>query len=219
MQGAEAALRQEIVATCRRMTALGINHGTSGNVSARWRDGLLVTPSGLDYETMAPADIVFMKMDGSHEHALAPSSEWRFHRDILATRGDVNAVVHAPPTYCTALSMTGRDIPAVHYMIASAGGPTVRCAPYRTFGTEALSRQALEALEGRLACLLSNHGMIACGATLQKALWLAGELETLARQYAVALQLGTPLNVLPDEEIARVVEKFRSYGPHPKGGR
>src|SRR5690606_30464837 len=124
--------------------------------------------------------------------------------------------VHAHPTYCTAISMTGHGIPAVHYMIAAAGGPTVRCAPYRTFGTEGLSEQAMEALDGRLCCLLGNHGMIACGVTLRKALWLANELETMARQYTVALQLGEKLNVLPDEEIAVVVEKFKSYGPRPK---
>lgn len=218
MRDDEYRLRQEIIETCRKMNALGINQGTSGNVSARWDEGLLVTPSGIDYDALSPEDIVHLRMDGSCAHPLAPSSEWRFHRDILQSRPEIGAVVHAHPAYCTALSMTGQEIPAVHYMIAAAGGPTVRCAPYRTFGTEALSQAALEALDGRLCCLLANHGMIACGVTLAKALWLAGELETLARQYSIALQLGAPLNVLPDEEIAVVVEKFKSYGPRPKRG-
>lgn len=215
MNDAEYALRQEIIACCRRMADLGINQGTSGNISARWQKGLLLTPSGLDYDAMVPEDIVFMRMDGSHDGDLAPSSEWHFHRDILKSRDDIHAVVHAHPIYCTALAIARRDIPAVHYMIAAAGGPTVRCAPYATFGTEKLSRHAVKALEDRMACLLANHGMIACGVSLKKALWLAGELETLARQYVVSLGLGEP-RILSDDEIARVAEKFKTYGPRDK---
>jgi L-fuculose-phosphate aldolase len=215
MDEAELALREEIVGCCRRMGSLGINQGTSGNISARWKSGLLLTPSGLDYDTMAPEDIVFMHMDGTHEGALTPSSEWRFHRDILKSRGEVNAVVHAHPVYCTALSIDHMEIPAVHYMIAAAGGPTVRCAPYATYGTAKLSSNALEALEGRLCCLLANHGMIACGVDLRKALWLAAELETLARQFVISLRVGEP-QILPDDEIERVIEKFKDYGPRSK---
>lgn len=213
---AERALRGEIVRTCLAMEAKGINQGTSGNVSVRWGDGLLITPSGLAYETMAPEDIVFLRWDGTSDGTHAPSSEWRFHRDILKARSDINAVVHAHPVYSTGLSMLGKDLPGVHYMIAAAGGPSVRCAPYATFGTQALSDHALTALDDRLACLLANHGLIACGPTLPKALWLAVELEVLAHQYAVALSAGTPM-VLPEEELARVAEKFRSYGPRRKG--
>ena len=204
-------VRTAIAEAARSLTGLGLNQGTAGNISLRWEDGLLITPSGMPYETMGADDIVFMRLDGSYEHPLKPSSEWRFHRDILATRPDVNAVVHAHPIYCTAFAMCRQEIPAVHYMIAAAGGPTVRCAPYATFGTPELSAHALQALEGRTCCLLANHGMIATGPGLEKALWLAVELETLCRQYAVALQVGTPV-VLPDDEIARNVEKFRSYG-------
>lgn len=215
MNDAEYALRKEVIATSRRMNTTGINQGTSGNISARFNKGLLITPSGIDYDEMTPGDIVFMRMDGSYDGDLAPSSEWRFHRDILKSRRDMHAVVHAHPAYCTALSMLGQDIPAVHYMIAAAGGPTVRCAPYATYGTEALSKNAIKALKGRTCCLLGNHGMIACGVSLRKALWLAVELETLARQYHLALQAGTP-QVLTDDEIANVVEKFKGYGPRPK---
>ena len=204
-------VRQSIVEAARSLDALGLTQGTSGNIALRWEDGLLITPSGLPYARMSPDDIVFMRLDGSFEHPLKPSSEWRFHRDILARRPEVNAVVHAHPVYCTAFAMCRREIPAVHYLIAAAGGPTVRCAPYATFGTEELSAHALAALEDRTCCLLANHGMIATGPDLEKALWLAVELETLCRQYAVALQVGTPV-VLPDDEIARNVEKFRSYG-------
>ncbi len=215
MDDAEYALRMEIIATCRSMDRQDINQGTSGNISVRWRDGLLITPSGLVYDTMAADDIVFLAMDGTPTGPHKPSSEWRFHRDILAERQDLGAVVHAHPPYCTAIAITGEDIPAVHYMIAAAGGSTVRCAPYATFGTDELSNNALQALQGRLCCLLANHGSIACGTTLGKAFWLADELETLARQYYLSRQFGKPV-VLSDDEIERVIEKFKSYGPRLK---
>lgn len=218
---AEAALRREIVETCRAMNTAGINQGTSGNVSARCGDRLLITPSGLPYEQMTPEDIVAMPLsaDGSRtEGALAPSSEWRFHLDITRARPDVGAVVHTHSTYATVLAICGQEIPAVHYMIAAAGGPTIRVAPYATYGTAELSAHALEALEGRNACLLANHGVIATGPNLKRALWLAGEVETLAKQYYLAQALGEP-QILPDDEIARVVEMFKSYGPRAKAAR
>ena len=215
--GNEFAVRSAIVAAARSMNALGINQGTSGNVSVRWEDGLLVTPSGVPYAQMEADDIVHLYMDGGYDHDLAPSSEWRFHRDILQARPELGAVVHAHPTYCTAFAICGMEVPAIHYMIAAAGGPTVRCAGYAPYGTAELSQLALDALEGRTCCLLANHGMIAAGPNLDKALWLAVELEALCRQYAVALQVGKPM-VLPDEEIARTVERFKAYGPRPKQG-
>ncbi|GJD93529.1 class II aldolase/adducin family protein [Methylobacterium iners] len=207
--------RTAIVAAMRELISLGLSQGTSGNVSIRHGDGFLVTPSGIPADALHPQDIVPMSMDGTHDHPLAPSSEWRFHRDILARRPEIGAVVHAHPTYCTAFAICGREIPAVHYMIAMAGGPTIRCAPYAAFGTEALSRAALAALEDRTCCLLANHGMIATGPDLPKALWLALEVETLCRQYAIALQVGAPV-VLPDDEIGRMIERFKSYGPRKK---
>ena len=210
--GDEGALRQSIVDACRRMNALGINQGTSGNISVRWRDGLLITPSGLPYERMTKSDIVPMKLDGSCEHRLKPSSEWRFHCDIMNARSDVAAIVHAHPIYATAFAICRKEIPAVHYMIAAAGGPTIRCGAYASYGTDELSEIAVAALEGRNACLLANHGMIALGSDLDKAMWLAVEVETLCKQYAAALQIGKP-HVLADDEIARTVQKFRDYGP------
>lgn len=208
---AETAVRQSIIKACRDMAALGVNQGTAGNISVRWQGGLLITPSGLPYEEMAPADIVFMAIDGGYSHALAPSSEWRFHRDILAARPEVGAVVHAHPIYCTAFAMCRMEIPAAHYMIAAAGGPTIPCARYESYGTPELSAAVLEAMAGRACALMANHGIIATGPDLAKALWLAVEMETLAKQYAVALRIGTP-HILDDAEIARTVEKFRSYG-------
>ena len=207
----DRAKRQSIIDACLRMNSLGINQGTSGNISLRHDDGLLITPTGTPYETMQPEQIVFMKLDGSVETNQRPSSEWRFHRDILQARPDVNAVVHAHPPYSTILAIMGMAIPAVHYMIACAGGDTIRCAPYATFGTEELSRHAVAALEDRSACLLAHHGMIALGPSLDKAMWLAVEVETLARQYHGCLQIGTP-PLLPRAEIENVMGRMAGYG-------
>jgi L-fuculose-phosphate aldolase len=207
----ETEKRQAVIDACRRMNALGINQGTSGNISLRHRDGLLITPTSVPYDTMKPEQIVFMAMDGTFAPGQKPSSEWRFHLDILRSRSDVNAVVHAHPPYATILAIMGMEIPAVHYMIAAAGGDTIRCAPYATFGTAELSGHAVAALEGRLACLLDHHGMIACGASLEKALWLAVEVETLARQYHGCLQIGTP-PLLTGAEIERVRQRLAGYG-------
>jgi L-fuculose-phosphate aldolase len=216
MNDAEYSVRKEIIATCLAMEKKGINQGTSGNVSVRWDDGLLVTPSGLSYDMMAPEEIIYVESNGTPHGPHSPSSEWRFHLDIMLARSDIQAIVHAHPTYCTAHAILGRGIPAVHYMIAAAGGPSIRCAPYATFGTEELSRGAVEALEGRLACLLANHGLIACGPSLRKALWLANEVEVLAKQYYLSLQLGEPI-VLSDEEMTTVIQKFKTgYGPKGK---
>jgi len=210
-KSADHKLRKEIIATCRGMNASGINQGTSGNVSARWKDGLLITPSGLPYDQMEVEDIVFMHIDGTYEHELVPSSEWRFHRDIMAARPDAGAVLHAHSTFATALAVHQRGIPPFHYMVALAGGDDIRCAPYATFGSQELSDAALAALEGRDACLLGHHGMIALGADLDKALALAVEVETLARQYIHALALGEPPR-LSSEEIAAVALRMRGLG-------
>ena len=220
---AHRALRQEIIATARRMNECGINQGKSGNLCHRVPEGFLVTPTGMDYDTLQPADIVPMGFDGSHTGTRLPSSEWRFHRDILAARPEVNAVIHTHAMFATTLACLGAEIPAFHYMVAVAGGDSIRCAPYATFGTEALSARAVRALEGRKACLLANHGMIAVGDTLKSALALAVEVETLAAMYWRALQVGEP-TILDAAEMARVIEKFRTYGqqrsastadPHP----
>lgn len=210
-----ARLRRDLIETARKMNALGINQGRSGNLSARIRKGLLITPSGVAYEALQPADIVEMAGDGRWACARpgrTPSSEWRFHRDILEARPEFGAVLHCHSLNATALSCLRREIPAFHYMVAVAGGESVRCAPYATFGSEALSRYALKALEGRKACLLANHGMIAAGEDLAGALALAVEVETLAAQYCQALQVGTP-KILSKAEMRRVLAKFEvRYG-------
>jgi L-fuculose-phosphate aldolase len=208
----EREKRQSIIDACRGMNALGINQGTSGNISLRHDSGLLITPTSVPYETMQPEQIVFMDLDGSFDPAQRPSSEWRFHLDILKARPEINAVVHAHPPYSTILAIMGLEIPPIHYMIACAGGDTIRCAPYATFGTQELSEHAVRALEDRLACLLEHHGMIAVGPSLSKAMWLAVEVETLARQYHGCLQIGTP-RLLPEAEIKNVLGRIAGYGP------
>lgn len=212
----EAGLRQQIVDTTREMECLGINQGTSGNVSARWGDGLLITPSGVPCPALTCERIVWMPLDVSEDDQLfearRPSSEWRFHRDILRARPEVNAVVHTHSLAATALAIQSRGIPAHHYMVAAAGGNSIRCAPYATFGSQALSDHALDALRDRLACLLAHHGVIALGRDLARALWLANEIEVLAKQYLFACQLGEP-PLLSDAQMEEVIEKFKGYGP------
>ena len=210
----ETALRSEIVDAARSMNALGINHGTSGNISARLGGTMLITPSATPYEQMRPEDIAAMPLDGERGTwfgPLKPSTEWRFHLDILRGRPDAGAVVHTHATYCTTLAILRRPIPAVHYMIAAFGGTDVRCAPYATFGTAELAAHTLAALEGRNACLLANHGMVVVGVTLAKAMWLAVELETIARQYCFSLQIGQP-HVLSDAEVADTAKSISTYG-------
>ncbi|TXL78742.1 class II aldolase [Vineibacter terrae] len=208
----EATLRRALIGTCRRMNALGINQGTSGNASVRiGRDRFLITPSGVSYDAMLPAQIPTMTLSGRWYGARRPSSEWRFHRDILAARADAGAVIHTHGPLATTLAVLRRDIPPFHYMVAVAGGDSIRCAPYATFGTQALSDLALAALAGRRACLLANHGLIAIGATLEKALALAVEVEALAGMYLRACAIGEPA-LLSAAQMAEALALFRTYG-------
>ena len=209
--GDSVALRKAIIAACVKMNAEGLNQGTSGNVSARIPRGMLVTPSGIAYDAMTPQMIVAVDHDGGWTGAFKPSSEWRMHLDIYRDRPEAQAVVHVHSTYATALSCLREGIPAFHYMIGVAGGNDIRCAPYATFGTAELSAAMTAALENRRACLLANHGQIAFGATIEKALGLAVEVEALARQYAVARSLGSPAMIEP-REMDRILELFKTYG-------
>lgn len=205
------ALRREMIATCVFMNERGFNQGTSGNISVRVEEGFLITPSGVPYGEMRPEDIVTMRIDASHTGVRKPSTEWRFHRDIMMKKPEVGAVIHLHSMFCTSLSMLRREIPAVHYMIAVAGGANIPCVPYVTWGTQELADYIVGALENRLACLLANHGMVCIGPNLKRAAWLAVEVETLAAQYWRALQIGEP-HILPEDEVRRVIEKFGSYG-------
>ncbi len=210
--GAQETHRVSMVLGAQRLSALGLNRGSSGNIGVRLKSSFLVTPSGVPAEELLPQMMVEMDFSGMVLGAGKPSSEWRFHRDILAARTDIGAVVHTHSRYATSLACLQRDIPAFHYMIAAAGGETIRCTPYALFGTQELSDLALQALRGRRACLLGNHGMIALGADLKAALALTLEVESLAQQYWTALQLGEP-RLLSSEQMQAVMEKFKTYGP------
>ena len=204
-------LQSEVLECARGMNACGINRGTAGNVSVRAEGGFIITPTGMDYARALPEDMVFVDIQGQAQGVRKPSSEWRFHRDIYAQRPEAGAIVHTHSPFATSLACLQLDIPAFHYMIARFGGDTVRCAAYATFGTQALSDAMLKALEGRSACLMAQHGMTVFGRNPAQALAHAVELEALCEQYWRALQLGTPL-LLSAEEMAVVLEKFRTYG-------
>ena len=208
--------REALLHTSQQLAQLGLNRGTSGNASLRVNNqngegGFLITPSGMAVEKMTPADLVWMDFNGKATGQREPSSEWRFHLDILRYKPEVNAVIHTHSMFATTLSTFRQDIPPFHYMIALAGGDTIRCAPYALFGSQGLSDGALAALQNRKACLLANHGMIAVGETLEKALYITQEVETLCEQYLRALQVGKPV-LLNDEEMTLVIERFKSYG-------
>ncbi len=218
MRKNELELRKAIIAKCRWMNDIGLNQGSDGNISARYKDHMLITPSATPYAEMEPEMIASMPLEGeygSFEGPLKPSTEWRFHLDIMRARPDAGAIVHTHSTWSTILAIARKPIPAVHYMIAAFGGPEIRCADYATYGTKALSDNALAALAGRNGCLLANHGMIAVGPGLDRAMWLAHELEALAKQYYHTLLIGGPV-ILPDAEIAHVGQSFKSYGVQDK---
>ena len=203
--------REALLNSALALQALGLNQGTSGNASVRQCDGFLITPSGMPIDEMNANSMVEMNMHGEAISTGKPSSEWRFHRDIYQARPEVGAVIHTHSTFATTLACLRKDIPPFHYMIAVAGGDTIRCAGYALFGTQALSDLAIEALKERHACLLANHGMITVGKTLQQALDIAKEVETLCEQYWRALQIGEP-HILSGEEMQDVFEQFKDYG-------
>ena len=214
MKKVERELRTEIIQCCRQMNASGINQGTAGNVSVRFEDRMLISPSAVPYDVMEPnmiASLVLEDGSGHWEGPLAPSTEWRMHRQLLLEHTDADAVVHAHPTYCTTIAIARKEIPACHYMIAAFGGNSVRCAGYARYGTAALAKLAAEAMRDRTACLLANHGMIVIGDNLATAMWRALELETIARQYVLSLTIGGPV-ILGDDAIEETRKSFESYG-------
>src|ERR1700736_2440387 len=214
MDDTELQLREAIIAKCRWMNATALNQGTSGNISARHGNTMLISPSATPYDSLTPDMIAAMPIEGEYgswKGPLKPSTEWRFHLDIMCARPDVGGIVHTHSTYATVLAIARKSIPACHYMIAAFGGTDIRCAGYARYGTKELSELALAALKQRNGCLLANHGMIAVGANLEKAMWLAVELETIARQYYLSLALGSPV-ILNDADIAETAKEFASYG-------
>lgn len=213
--------REQLLKISQQLIAFGLNKGTAGNVSVRLNgqsnNGFLITPSGMPVDEMTPASMVHTQFDGSfdaHKQSkdLKPSSEWRFHRDILASRSDVNAIVHTHSMFATTMACLHKDIPPFHYMIAVVGGDTIRCAPYALFGSQALSDNALSALQDRKACLLANHGMIALGYDLEDALAVTIEVENLCEQYWRILQLNPNPPLLSEAEMREVFQQFKGYG-------
>jgi L-fuculose-phosphate aldolase len=210
MPDTEHATRAAIVAGARALNTQNLSPGTSGNVSVRWRDGFLITPSALPYFQTEPRDIIYVGLDGQPNGPRRPSSEWRMHRDVYAARPDAGAVIHAHAAFATTLACHERGIPSFHYMVAAAGGEDIRCAPYAPFGTQDLSDLAMQALASRRACLLGHHGLLTLGETLEAAMQLAVEVESLAQQYWQALQLGEPPLLTP-EQMRDVLDRFVDY--------
>ncbi len=211
----ELALRRAVIETARELNSRGINVNKSGNISARFRDGFLITPTGIPYETLLPEDIVFIDFEsGGFQGRRLPSSEWEMHAEVYRARPDAGAVAHCHSAYATALACQNMPIPAFHYMVAAAGGDSIDVVPYETFGTHALAVRAAESLRKKNACLLEHHGSLALGKTLAKAIQLLAEVENLARQYCIVRSLGEP-RLIPADEMARVVQKFKTYGRQP----
>lgn len=211
----ELALRRAVIETARELNSRGINVNKSGNISARFRDGFLITPTGVPYETLLPEDIVFIDLEsGGSQGRRLPSSEWEMHAEVYRARTDAGAVAHSHSAYATALACQNMPIPAFHYMVAAAGGDSIDVVPYETFGTHALAVRAAESLRKKNACLLEHHGSLAIGKTLAKAIQLLAEVENLARQYCIVRSLGEP-RLIPADEMAQVVQKFKTYGRQP----
>jgi len=204
-------LRQDIIDTARAMNACGLNQGASGNLSARYEEGFLITPSGMDYASLNTSDIVWMDFHGNTRAKRKPSSEWRFHAAIYQHCAKANAVLHAHPVSCSTLACLGKGIPAFHYMVAIAGGKDIRCADYATFGSPELSDHVIKALEDRKACLMAHHGMTCFEKDLSRVFALAVEVEHLATVYGRILAMGQA-QILSDGEMAKVLKKFESYG-------
>jgi L-fuculose-phosphate aldolase len=214
-KSAEQKARRGVIETALAMSCSGLSPGRSGNVSCRWDEGMLITPTGMAYEEIRPRDIVFVNAKGEvpDEKSRKPSSEWRFHLAAYRARPDMHAVVHTHSLHATALACARKPIPAFHYMVAVAGGTDIPLVPYDTFGTNELARHVAKGLFHRDACLMANHGQIAIGRTLHAALELAHEVENLAAQYCAVLALGKA-HILPDDEMERVLKRFKSYGQH-----
>jgi L-fuculose-phosphate aldolase len=207
----ESSLRQQLIAALQRLDTLGLNRGSTGNLSHRLGDGMLITPTGMGAADCGPDDLVWLGFDGTLRGAWKPSSEWHFHQALYAARPELQAVVHTHATHATALACLRRPLPAFHYMVAVAGGTDVRCAPYHLFGTPELSQAVVQAMQGRKAALLATHGLVTAGATLREAMKVTIEIESLCDTYLRALAVGEPA-VLGDDEMAAVIDKFRGYG-------
>ena len=203
-----------LIDTAIQLQNMGLNHGATGNCSCRDGDTYLITPSGVETQNLSEDKIVRMDFKGNVVDSISnlkPSSEWRFHQDIMSKRQEVRAVVHTHSIFASTVSLFGNELPPFHYMIAVAGGSSVRCAPYAMFGTQELSDNIIDALLDRKACLIANHGLVSIGANLAEALQIAEEIEHLCQLYIEAKKLGEP-NLLNQKQMIEVIERFQTYG-------
>jgi len=204
-------LRSEVIKYAKMLNTKKLSALRSGNISTRYKDGFLITPSGAKYSSLKNKDIVFVSLKGGFDKKKGiPSSEWRFHQDIYLNKMDAKAIVHAHSNYATAIATHGKGIPAFHYMVAMAGGNDIKCAKYATYGTRELSKNILKALRQRNACLIGNHGQIAYSENLSKAFELAEEVENISNQYIKALKIGKP-KILSSTEMNKVLSKAKNY--------
>ena len=202
---------EQVIKYAKMLNVKNLSALRSGNISVRYKNGFLITPSGVKYSQLETEDVVFVSLDGKFDSLKQrPSSEWRIHKDIYINKKEANAVVHAHSTHATAVSAHGKSIPAFHYMVALAGGDDIKCAEYATFGTEELSKNILEALDKRKACLMSNHGQVVFDINLEKAFELAEEIENICYQYINTLKIGIP-KILSNNEMKKVLEKVKDY--------
>ena len=204
-------IKAEIIKYSKMLNSRKLSALRSGNISIRYKEGFLITPSGKKYSSLKTKDIVFVSLEGKFDKKKGiPSSEWQFHQDIYKNKKEAKAIVHAHSTNATAVSTHKRGIPSFHYMVAMAGGQDIKCAKYATFGTRDLSKNILKALKGRKACLIANHGQIAFEENLSKAFELAEEVENISLQYITSLKLGKP-KILSINEMKKVLSKAKNY--------
>ena len=204
-------IKAEIIKYSKMLNSRKLSALRSGNISARYKEGFLITPSGKKYSSLKTKDIVFVSLEGKFDNKKSiPASEWQFHQDIYKNKKEAEAIVHAHSTNATAVSTHKRGIPSFHYMVAMAGGHDIKCAKYATFGTRDLSKNILKALKGRKACLIANHGQIAFEENLPKAFELAEEVENISLQYITSLKLGKP-KILSKNEMKKVLSKAKNY--------
>jgi len=204
-------IKREIIKYSKMLNSRNLSALRSGNISVRYRNGFLITPSGKKYSSLKNKDIVFVSLDGNFDKKKGiPSSEWKFHQDIYRNKDDAKSIVHSHSTNATAVSTHKKGIPAFHYMVAVAGGHDIKCANYATYGTRNLSKNIIKALKNRKACLIANHGQIVFEDNLTKAFELAEEVENISLQYITSLKLGNP-KILSLKEMKKVLSKSKNY--------
>ena len=206
----EENLRKKIIDTCLKIEIKKLNQGKTGNVSHRWRNGILITPSGIDYDKLNYKDIVFVDINGKAVGERLPSSEWRFHLNIIKNRKEVDSIIHNHPVYGTGFSMLRKEIKSFHYLIGLFGGVNIRCTKFMMPGSESLSNEILISLKKRKACLIANHGVVTIGKNLDEAFYLAEQFEALCKQITIAKINGKP-KLIDEKKMTIILKKLKNY--------